>query len=60
MWESNGSNLWIACKNAHFWDWDAHMLEVKFEESKLHVLHDIGNIGRSQLELYESSLSYQK
>jgi hypothetical protein len=27
------------------------MLEVKFEESKLHVLHDIGNLGRSQLEL---------
>jgi hypothetical protein len=36
------------------------MLEVKFEESKLHVLLGIGNIGRSQQELYESSLSYQK
>jgi len=35
------------------------MFEVKFEESKLHVFCDIGNIGRSQLELYESSLSYQ-
>jgi hypothetical protein len=36
------------------------MLEVKFEESKLHVLHDIGNLETSQLELYENSLSYQK